>query len=45
MNMKIESKLFNHEIWWQCNCGYQFDLRETCICPKCKTHKAEENGI
>jgi len=44
--MKTPEKIKNHEIWYKCDCcGFQFDLRITCTCPKCKTHKSESYGI
>ena len=43
--MKKENKVLNHGIWFQCNCGCEFDLRTTDICPNCKTHYSENYGI
>lgn len=44
--MMQPNKIFNHEIWYECeSCNLNYDLKETCVCPKCKTPKSGSYGI
>lgn len=44
--MKKSETNLNHEIWYSCDCcNFQYDLRESCSCPICRTHKSESYGI
>jgi rubrerythrin len=36
MLIKYAEKRANHEIWHTCTqCGYEYDLRQDVVCPKC----------